>query len=139
MSDVPSHKLSEENRVFKDAHEMVSKLDSLVKQMKLLSAVDGPSNETEFNERVDPIIELAATHSKNICALLKEIEMYKDKSEVKKLQKLYAITMKDFQVAHNDVAAKRETICDQGKPNFFPTVIKNFSPTTKYQYFSCRS
>lgn len=96
-----------------DAGSVLSILEELVQDIGQHCAMDDYQSEEEFDATVKPKVDEATARSQKLAAYLQENKKMKDHAEFKKLHRKFVSIMKDFQSAHNQVASKRESVCDQ--------------------------
>ena len=70
-------------------------------------------SQEEFRVKIDSPVEEATARSQALSTFFHSHKSLRNQHEYKKLHKQYVATMKRFQQAHQEVAHRRESLCDR--------------------------
>ena len=98
---------------FEEAEKCLGCLDNLVKTIFAETGRDNSQNEEQFDAKVKPLVDEAATRSQELASYFQANKRMKQDPEFKRLHRDFVTIMKEFQSAHNQVSSRREAICDQ--------------------------
>lgn len=104
---------NEEINTVEDANVSLDLLEALVKDIGEYCALDEYKSEEEFDGAVKPKVDEATARSQTLASFFQKHKKMKDNAEFKKIHRHFVSTMKEFQSVHNQVASKREAVCDQ--------------------------